>query len=326
MKISVAMATYNGEKYIIEQLKSIVNQSHLPDELVVCDDNSNDKTVELIEEFSKKVSLKIILFRNKENLGFVGAFNRALEACNGDLVFLCDQDDFWFPNKIDHVSKLAIANPNMNLFLNNAELTDGNLVPSGFSTFEQMESAGLKQIDLVLGCCMALRKTFLSYFLPIPNRFSAHDIWLNEFSVIMNSKLLVLDILQYYRRHANNNSSHIVYSLRKLNRFSYSLYNYKELLCSNSINSLRRRICETIMKIESIEKAIQISGIGDIKELETRKNYWTKEVEILVKREEISRKTFFGRLIWSIKLWKEGGYESGGGIKSYVRDVFGKNN
>lgn len=323
MKISVAMATYNGEKYIIEQLNSIGNQSQLPDELVVCDDNSQDKTVELIEEFGKNVTFPIRLLRNNENLGFVGTFNRALEVATGDLVFLCDQDDFWFPNKIDHISELAQANPEVNLFLNNAELTDGKLIPSGLSTFGQMESVGQDKNDLVLGCCMALRKNFLSYFLPIPSRFSAHDIWLNEFSVIMGSKLLVPEILQYYRRHAKNESSHIIYRLKKVNRLAYSLDYYKKLFYSNSIDSLNKRIYETKMKIESIGRAIQISGVGNIKELEARKNCWTKEVGILIKREEIAKKDFFSRLTWSTKLWKEGGYESGSGIKSYLRDIFG---
>lgn len=321
MKFSVAMATYNGEKYIIEQLNSIGNQSQLPDELVVCDDNSNDKTVELIEEFSKTVSFQIVLFRNKENIGFVGAFNRALEECSGDLVFLCDQDDFWFPNKIDHISKLAISNPQMNLFLNNAELTDGHLVPSGYNTFAQMESAGLNKNDLVLGCCMAVRKNFLAYFLPIPIRFSAHDIWLDEFSVIMNSKLLVPEILQYYRRHAKNETSHIIYSLKKVNRLAYSIDYYKKLLYSNSFDSLSKRIYETKMKIESIGRAIHISEIGNIEELETKKNCWIKEVGILIRREEIAKKDFLTRLTWSTKLWKEGGYESG--VKSCLRDIFG---
>lgn len=323
MKISVAMATYNGEKYIIEQLNSIGNQSQLPDELVVCDDNSQDKTVELIEEFGKNVTFPIRLLRNNENLGFVGTFNRALEVATGDLVFLCDQDDFWFPNKIDHISELAQANPEVNLFLNNAELADGKLIPSGLSTFGQMESVGQDKNDLVLGCCMAIKRDFLSFFMPIPKRFTAHDIWLNEFSVIMGSKLLVPEILQYYRRHQKNETTHIIYSLQKVNRLAYSIDYYKNLFFSNSIDSLSKRISETKMKIESIERAIQLSEIGDKIKLEMRKDRWLKEVGILIKREEISKKDFLSRLTWSTKLWKDGGYESGSGIKSYFRDVFG---
>lgn len=101
MKISVAMTTYNGSKYIIEQLESLRKQERKPDEVIICDDRSSDDTVELIKEYIKYWDLKNwYCYVNKENLGWKKNFYQAIEETTGDLVFFCDQDDFWLPNKI----------------------------------------------------------------------------------------------------------------------------------------------------------------------------------------------------------------------------------
>ena len=100
---SIAMCTYNGEKYLQEQLDSLTAQTRLPDELVVCDDCSTDSTVEILETFSKRAPFPVRIFRNEKNLGYNKNFEKCALKCNYDIIFYCDQDDIWQSNKIEIV-------------------------------------------------------------------------------------------------------------------------------------------------------------------------------------------------------------------------------
>lgn len=101
MRISIAMATYNGEKYIKEQLESLAKQTKLPFELVICDDGSTDNTVQIIRELSSELPFDVHLYENKENLQFTGNFLKAASICRGNIVAFCDQDDIWENTKIE---------------------------------------------------------------------------------------------------------------------------------------------------------------------------------------------------------------------------------
>jgi len=97
MKISVAMCTYNGSRFLENQLNSIGAQEVQPFELVICDDGSTDSTVQIIEAFRETVSFPVHLHRNSTNLGSTRNFQEAIELCRGDIIALCDQDDYWLP-------------------------------------------------------------------------------------------------------------------------------------------------------------------------------------------------------------------------------------
>ena len=105
MRISVAMATYNGEKYIKQQLDSLAEQTVLPKELVVCDDRSIDSTVSIVEEFATGAPFPVKIILNEKNLGYADNFLKCAGLCEGDWIAFCDQDDFWMPNKIERVTK-----------------------------------------------------------------------------------------------------------------------------------------------------------------------------------------------------------------------------
>lgn len=114
MKMSIAMATYNGARYLREQLDSFAAQTRLPDELVVCDDGSSDDTLNILEEFARTAPFQVRIFRNDVNLGYAQNFARALERCVGDLVFLSDHDNVWFEDKIDVKESYALKIPTCN--------------------------------------------------------------------------------------------------------------------------------------------------------------------------------------------------------------------
>lgn len=323
MTVSIAMATFNGGKYILKQLDSIARQSRLPDELVVCDDFSTDNTVQLVEDFSKTVPFPITIIRNDRNIGFVAAFNKALEATQGELVFLCDQDDYWFENKIAYTCKIALENPSSYLFLNNAELVDGNLNPSGFFTFEQMASIGQNPMDLVLGCCMAVRRGLLKICLPIPEKFSAHDVWLQEFASYLGSKMLIPKTLQYYRRHEKNETSHIVYSLKKISKLDFTLDYYKKRFFTKKLDNMSKTAFYISLKIEALEKAIQNANADERVKLSEARNRLITQISILHNRLAIAKNGFFRRIILSSKLFVSGAYKPASSIKGFLSDVLG---
>ena len=104
--ISVAMTTYNGEKYVKEQLESILEQTKPVDEIVIMDDKSTDETVEIIKKIQEKSEVNIILEVNKENVGYIENFRRAIKKTKCYIIFLCDQDDVWYKGKVEVMSGL----------------------------------------------------------------------------------------------------------------------------------------------------------------------------------------------------------------------------
>ena len=206
MRISIAMATYNGERYLGEQLQSFADQTRLPDELVVTDDCSTDSTMEILGVFAASAPFPVKVSLNPNNLGYAGNFNAALSKTTGDLVFLSDQDDVWFSTKLEHVEQLAMRNPDKLVILNDARLTDAELKDTGLTKLGQIYAAGYTERQFVMGCCCAVRRQLLELCLPILEGVRAHDIWLRDFAEPLSSRLITNEVLQFYRRHERNES------------------------------------------------------------------------------------------------------------------------
>lgn len=130
-RISVAMATYNGARFIAEQLTSLSAQEVLPFELVVCDDGSSDGTPDMVEEFAATAPFPVRVYRNEQNLGFAENFFKAARLCEGDWIAFCDQDDVWLPSKIGLAAEAIEGNPTLTLILQNAYICDGDLRHEG---------------------------------------------------------------------------------------------------------------------------------------------------------------------------------------------------
>src|SRR4030095_10826576 len=128
---SVAMCTYNGARYVGEQLDSIASQTRPPDELVVCDDRSSDETVQIVEQFAASAKFPVSLEVNSQNLGSTKNFEKAIEICEGDLIALADQDDVWVPSKLEIIEREFDAVPASGLVFTDAEVVDKNLRPLG---------------------------------------------------------------------------------------------------------------------------------------------------------------------------------------------------
>lgn len=130
MKISIALCTYNGAKYIAEQLESLARQTVGPFELVVCDDGSTDDTLKIIREFASRVPFEIRIFENEENLQFTGNFLKAASLCTGDYIAFCDQDDVWEVEKIGACIS-ALEDRKADLLIHEGRVIDGNGRPVG---------------------------------------------------------------------------------------------------------------------------------------------------------------------------------------------------
>lgn len=131
IRISVAMATYNGEKFLYEQLQSLANQQLLPYELVVTDDGSSDSSLELLRSFAETAPFTVSIHINEHNLGFSDNFFKAAKLCRGDWVAFCDQDDVWLPNKLADAAREIELHDDVTLILQNAFLCNSNLTQKG---------------------------------------------------------------------------------------------------------------------------------------------------------------------------------------------------
>lgn len=199
------MATYNGEQFLREQLDSFVAQERQPDELVVCDDGSSDGTLDVLKSFAAKAPFKVEVHRNAKTLGFVQNFAKAMSLCTGDMIFLSDQDDVWFETKISRVVHIANSQPKMAVFINDAQLTYHDLSYTSHTMISSRIDEGLSLDEyLTNGCQTAFRAEILKVILPIPMFVHAHDVWIHQFASAVKVKLIIPEVLQCWRRHADS--------------------------------------------------------------------------------------------------------------------------
>jgi glycosyltransferase involved in cell wall biosynthesis len=207
--ISVCMATYNGEKYIKEQLLSILKQLGPNDEIIISDDLSKDRTIDVISSIK---DIRIKLFFNK-NRGYTNNFQNAIQKASGDYIFLSDQDDIWVDNKLKIMSDLLLK---YDFVVSDAQMVNTNLESLGSTYFELRGGYGngfinnLKKLKYI-GCCMAFRKIILTKVLPFPSnsKLCPHDFWIALISEFYYKSYVIKEPLLLYRRHGENVSTHV---------------------------------------------------------------------------------------------------------------------
>lgn len=324
MRISIAMATYNGASFLSEQLQSFVSQTRLPDELVVMDDGSTDGTPELIAEFARRAPFEVHFHRNEKTLGYSGNFSAALERTSGDLVFLSDQDDVWFDEKLEYQERKAAEHPKMLLFMNDAVLTDGQLNPVGLTKLGQIRSAGLADSWFIMGCCCAVRRQLLELCLPIHKDFRAHDDWIVPFAEGLNAKLLSERPLQYYRRHGSNESNFLVNQTRKVTGWDVVKQQLKHTDSKTRDEEAALRIRQLSLFCEGVERAIGRSEGQLAVQLENLLTEKRRFSTSLAERAAVRSRNVAVRVPAVFRFWIKGYYRHASGIKSVVRDLIGR--
>ena len=207
-RISIALGTYNGEKYLAEQLNSFMIQTHLPDELIISDDCSTDASLSIAEAFRDQAPFDVKILINKSNIGYSQNFSKAMTNCTGDIVFLSDQDDVWLPSKIEKILSKFTTNLNLQLVIHDLDYCNANLIPIGQTKIERMSGVFDLDSQYIVGMATAIRTPFLKLCLPIPNEFGiTHDSWLHDCARIVGGKAIIREVLALYRRHPSNLTS-----------------------------------------------------------------------------------------------------------------------
>lgn len=204
-RISVAMATYNGEQFISSQLDSILTQLSENDEIIISDDGSKDNTISIINSYiSKDPRIKLVPGPGR---GVIKNFENAINHTTGDIIFLCDQDDVWKNNKVNVMLK-CFAKTGAYVVLHDARIVDENdcEIEQSFFKFRGSKKGMLNNIkkNSYHGCCMAFDKILKGAILPIPDKIEMHDWWIGMLGEKCGKTAFVNDKLIDYRRHSKN--------------------------------------------------------------------------------------------------------------------------
>lgn len=270
MRVSVAMCTYNGEKYLSEQLQSVAAQTIEPHQVVVCDDGSTDHTVQILEDFARTVPFQVSIFRNTANLGYTKNFEKAIGLCDGDVIALSDQDDIWYPEKLEALCSILEEDRNIGAVFSDADLINSQSGTSRgtlwkkyrFNSKQQhrfQETGALEvllQRAVVTGMTLIFRADLRDKLLPIPSSWE-HDGWL-AFILVLTSRLeFTRERLVKYRLHESQQISVPEPQVKKLSRFFHGGI-------SDSLNAMRaqsvKEYARTQKKIDDLLQRLTGSG------------------------------------------------------------------
>lgn len=311
MKISIALCTYNGSKYLTEQLESLKNQTVKADEVIVCDDGSTDNTKEILNKYKDILNIK--LFINNSSLGVTKNFEKAVSLCSGDIIFLCDQDDIWEKNKIEKMSS-AFVNETVGLVLCNGILIDEK--NKQIKNYTLWNVFGIDKIDkenftanilinkpVFTGMAMAFRTDLQKYILPI-SKNSFHDEWIGFISSYKSKVCFLEEELVRYRIHKNQKVG-IIY-MKSL----YEKYKFVENYRISNIETERNKVHDFIEKFQ---------------QLDADKNFIAKlrNKEKLFQHRATRNRFRFFILLWQLVIGKYHFYTNGK-FNTFIRDVFTK--
>ena len=214
--ISVAMTTYNGEKYIRKQIESILNQSLKVDEIIICDDGSIDKTVEILKEYP------VVVYQNEKNLGYRLNFKKAMSLCSQEYIFLCDQDDIWEHNKVETMINIMKKNPNIHVLASfftyidandktiiikqKKHFSNNNLYPRPVNKDDLVEVTFHEYLPMnyFQGCSLVMDQWIKDKFLKYFDSRLPHDWFLSMIASSYHGMYFLNQSLFKYRLHDNN--------------------------------------------------------------------------------------------------------------------------
>lgn len=290
--ISVAMTTFNGEKYIRKQIESILNQSMKVDEIIVCDDGSTDKTVEILREYP------VTVYQNEKNLGYRLNFKKAMSLCTQEYTFLCDQDDIWKPDKVKTMIEIMQKNPNIHVLASSFEYIDSkdnlilmkqkknfsnnNLYPR-FVKSEALVSVGFDEylpMNYFQGCSLVLDKWIKDLVLKNFDDRLPHDWLISMIASSYQGMFFFNKALFKYRLHENNSIGveHLTQSTSE------------HIQKANSANIRMQNSANALIVLEDIEKVNPAFYASREKEFKNLKQFLVQH------NKNLENKNFFGLL------------------------------
>lgn len=216
LRFSIALATCNGARYLPELLDSLAAQRFPPCELVASDDASDDDTTAVLHAFAARAPFEVNLLRNRQRLGVVENFSRAIAACEGECIALADQDDVWREDKLEMLAT-ALAKPGALAAFSDAQVVDATLKPLGYSMWQRVRFSRREQDrmasahgfevllkhQVVTGATLAFKSSLRDAAQPIPSGWP-HDAWLALIAAAQGRLIPVREALIAYRQHEGN--------------------------------------------------------------------------------------------------------------------------
>lgn len=244
MKIDILMATYNGEKYLREQIDSILNQTFKDFNLIICDDCSKDSTWEILQEYEKKDS-RVKIIKNEKNLGYNKNFEKLLGFVKSEYFMLSDQDDFWLENKVEESYK-KITEEKLNLVCSDLEVVNENLETIHPSMWEFWPDYNIKNkikkskdyrsclmTNCITGCTTIINSKLIPKLVPLPGYPIVHDWWIGLVAGSEGEIGYIEKPLIKYRQHGNNQIGYV--TTRTIYKYSGTL---RKHLITNHIQIL----------------------------------------------------------------------------------------
>lgn len=253
MRVSVAMCTYNGEKYLREQIDSILQQTITVNEIIVCDDMSSDDTTLILEEYKKKHPNLFYIHTNEVNLKSIKNFEKAISLCTGDILFLSDQDDVWMNNKVEEILKTFELNPTIQVIATNGECIDENGKKINSKTIWDLISKVNRSYFKIIssyqnfatGATIALKSKFALNNSIFPLTIH-HDEWLALKASYDNIFLFIDQKLIKYRIHPQQQVGSILLSDRlfknTLSKMNTSLEDLKFYELFSNLKKIKRKV------------------------------------------------------------------------------------
>ncbi|MGN6395359.1 MAG: glycosyltransferase family 2 protein [Mucilaginibacter sp.] len=300
--VSIALCTYNGAKFLREQLDSLIAQTYANLEIVVVDDCSADETFEILTNYAAR-HLQFKIYKNEKNLGFTGNFEKAVKLCTGELIALCDQDDIWLPQKIE----LQVNAINGNMFIyHDSEFVheDGSSMEKKMSDIMNLyrgdEPEAFLFFNCVSGHSILMKRELLNDALPLKKGFF-HDWWLAYVATNTGKIDFIDQCLVKYRQH-DRSDTNILKLKRTKNEYRFDSIQkiereYKWLqYCASFTKNKRPQVVNAIY--QAFEKRLNNYVSADLSRLLFK---YRKPIFCIRKKSNLSKLNYiFGR-IWGVK-------------------------
>jgi glycosyltransferase involved in cell wall biosynthesis len=323
--VSVALATYNGERFVQEQIASIAAQTYAVHEIVICDDASTDSTIDCIEAARQNFSINIRVYKNPENIGFIRNFEKAISLCEGEIIVLCDQDDVWFSNKLERIIHVFSNKPDCGLVFTDAIVADQTLNSLGFTVYSRYEKPDMDQNNTlsslikkvgILGCTLAFRAKYLPYLLPISTMSWGHDHWI-VFILAVTSHLYMIDEpLMYYRRHGQNIGDSAPFR-KRIDQVMQRLY---KNLSRTVYQTDYQKWAEMLRHLQSLRDKGTVHHETAV--FDARLKQIQERVLFAQKRLEMQDKRRFSRIASAVKLFQNRDYQRyTPGVRTLFKDI-----
>ncbi len=334
-KISVAVCSYNGAKYLPRQLDSILTQTVPPDEIIICDDQSKDQTPEVLKQYAQQYPDIVQIYFNEVNLGYAKNFEKAISLCTGDLIFLSDQDDCWKPHKIETMAQVFLTKPTVGFVYSDAQVVNENLEPAGYTIFQSRTAYNLakpRTVEQVVhnvdikGCLTGFRSVHKPLLLPLEAPWM-HDHWIALILHAISEVEIVSECLMCYRRHGVNfGADTYLNAMEQGGKVAGQDFYKKSRKKINEFTQANEKVQVMYQKLTSI-KNTDSRLVYNKTRLEAYIREYERLLETVVaarkKRIKVLESTGMKRLTLSLQLLSSGAYKRYfQGNFSFLRDLF----